>query len=186
MADYQALKDDLIGQLSGTVLEIGAGRGRNFARLNRDARWIGLEPSAKRRAQLWSAAQAYGHRDPVLTGSAESIPLADRSVDAVFGTVVLCSVSNTAKVLAEVRRVLKSGGKFVFFEHVAAPAGTVTFALQRVWGPISVAFGGCHLERDTWRELAEAGFATVSSRWFVPSAPWSIHGRYLAGHATVS
>jgi hypothetical protein len=81
MAAYQDRKQQLLSSLSGTVLEIGAGRGRNFAMLSRHVHWVGLEPARNRHARLAAVAARYGHRDPeILAAPAEAIPLADASV----------------------------------------------------------------------------------------------------------
>ncbi|MGH3376208.1 MAG: hypothetical protein ACRDP6_15850, partial [Actinoallomurus sp.] len=66
MAAYAARKRELLGGLTGTVLEIGAGGGVNFGYLRRDVRWLGLEPSRSRRRRLARTAAAHGHRAEVL------------------------------------------------------------------------------------------------------------------------
>src|SRR5262245_58612367 len=125
MAEYQQRKRELLAGLDGTVLELGAGRGGNFALLRGGVHWIGLEPQGRRHAKLIANARRSGRTDPqILVAPAEAIPLGDATVDAVFGTVVLCSVTDQAQALAEIRRVLKPGCPYAFFEHVASPPGT--------------------------------------------------------------
>src|SRR5690242_6004104 len=81
----------------------------------------------------------------IRTLMAERLPAEDDSVDAVVSTLVLCSACDPARVLREIRRVLKPGGRFVFLEHVAAPQGTRLRTVQRwirpVWRRIA---DGCH------------------------------------------
>lgn len=167
MAAYAARKRELLGGLTGTVLEIGAGGGVNFGYLRRDVRWLGLEPSRGRRRRLARTAAAHGHRAEVLAAPAERIPLAHAAVDAVVSTITLCSVRDQAATLAEILRILRPGGAFVFFEHVAAPAGTPSRLLQRCWAPISRRFdAGCDPARETWRAVEAAGFADVRLRWY--------------------
>ena len=75
------------------------------------------------------------------------------------GTYVLCSVTDPAAALAEVRRVLVPGGRVVFVDHVQAPPRTLKRFVQRVATPISKRVcHGCHWDRDTERALVEAGF----------------------------
>ncbi|GIH04683.1 hypothetical protein Rhe02_27500 [Rhizocola hellebori] len=184
---FYALMDQLIGGVGGRVLEIGAGRGRNFDRLRRDIEWIGLEPDPARRRVLSQVAAAHGHSSPILEGGAEQIPLPDASVDAVVARVVLCSVADQAKVLAEVKRVLKPGGEFIFFEHVAARRGSWSYWLQRAWAPFSRRFdGGCDPTRQTWRSINEAGFAQVDMRWFRTKLFFDTDARYIGGVAVTS
>jgi ubiquinone/menaquinone biosynthesis C-methylase UbiE len=86
------------------------------------------------------------------------VPLPDGSVDAVLSTVVLCSVRDQERAVAEAVRVLRPGGRFVFFEHVAAPEGTWTRRLQGLSAPFSRLLDhGCDPTRQTWRTLERSG-----------------------------
>jgi ubiquinone/menaquinone biosynthesis C-methylase UbiE len=75
--------------------------------------------------RLRRRAQALGIAAQSLAASAQRLPFADESVDVVLSTLVLCSVPDPAAALAEVRRVLRPRGRFVFVEHVAAPPRTM-------------------------------------------------------------
>jgi ubiquinone/menaquinone biosynthesis C-methylase UbiE len=131
----------------------------------------------------WTAAR-YGQYAPVIPAPAERIPLPDASVDAVAATLVLCSVADQGRVLAEVRRVLRPGGRFVFFEHVAAPAGTWSRRLQRCWAVLSRRLdAGCDPGRDTWRSIEAAGFREVRARWYARRSCFGIYSPFLAGVA---
>ena len=162
LIDDDALDDlerEFVGRVRGRVLEIGAGDGANFGAFDPDVQWQGLEPDAKRRAELATRAREWRHEAAPLDAHAERIPLPDASVDAVVGTYVLCSVGDPAAALAEVLRVLVPGGRVVFVDHVLAPPRTLKRAVQRVATPISKRVcHGCHWDRDTERTLAEAGF----------------------------
>ena len=183
MAAYARYTREALGSLSGTVLEIGAGYGANFGYLAAGVDWIGLEPDPAARRRLATLAAAYGYHRPVMASVAERIPLPDASVDAVAGTRVLCSVADQAMVLAQVRRVLRPGGEFVFFEHVAAPRGTASRGLQRCCAPLSRHLAGCDLARETWRAIAAAGFRDVDFRWFSPRPAFGLYSHYLGGTA---
>ena len=111
MAAHATRKRELIGALAGTVLEIGAGAGANFGFLPPGVTWLGLEPDPGRRRRLARAAAARGHRAPVIAAPAERIPLGDATVDAVLATLVLCSVADQGRSLAEVRRVDERGAR---------------------------------------------------------------------------
>lgn len=156
LSAYLRRKEELIGGLRGDVLEIGAGRGANFGLLHRDVRWTGLEPHRRTRERLQR--EAVGRT--VLDAAAEEIPLDDGSVDAVLATAVLCSVRSPERAVAEVCRVLRAGGQFVFVEHVAAPRGTWHRVAQRVIAPVNrVVDRGCDPARETWAVLEAAPFA---------------------------
>ena len=159
------LERELLGRVRGRVLEIGAGAGENFGAWHPDVSWTGLEPDATRRAELATRAREWRHDSPPLDAVAEAIPLPDASLDVVAGTYVLCSVTDLAASLAEVRRVLVPGGRVVFVDHVVAPPRTLKRAVQRIATPISKRVShGCHWDRDPESALADAGFVADEVR----------------------
>jgi ubiquinone/menaquinone biosynthesis C-methylase UbiE len=176
-------KRALLGNLSGDVLEIGPGTGVNFAHLPRGVRWIGVEPNAYLRERLRAEAARRGLSAEVKAGTADRLPLPDRSVDAVISTLVLCSVPDVDAVLGEVRRVLRPGGRFVFLEHVGAPPGTWLRTIQRLARPIWRVVGdGCHPDRDTVAAIERAGFADLRAERF--DVPVGLVSPHAAGVAT--
>ena len=100
---------------------------------------------------------------------------------------VLCSVPNVEGALAEVKRVLKPGGKFLFIEHVLAPEPDRKLRLfQHILNPLQQATAdGCHLDRDTLKSIQSAGFANVDASSFVVPGLGLI-GPHVAGIATVN
>ncbi|MEV7232003.1 class I SAM-dependent methyltransferase [Polymorphospora sp. NPDC051019] len=181
---YDAAKSAAIGGLRGTVLEIGAGRGRNFGRLHPDVTWIGCEPDRRRRTELARTAHGFGHTREPLASAAESVPLPDASVDAVLATVVLCSVRDQARVLAEIARLLRPGGEFVFAEHVGAPERTWKRALQRVIAPATRLLDhGCDPSRETELSLRRSPLDLVQVEHFDLPALGAITVPYVVGRA---
>lgn len=186
VAAYRSRKAALLRDLHGDVLEIGAGRGANFGYFGNDVRWTGLEPNRRAHRYLRAAARSYGHNAPVLDARAEHIPLPDASMSAVVSSVVLCSVSDQDAALAEVVRVLRPGGRFVFFEHVAAPAGTWSRRLQRLSAPLNKLLDhGCDPARETWLAIERAGFAVTTIDWFTGLRWAGVRIPLIAGSGTV-
>jgi SAM-dependent methyltransferase len=185
LAAYQAAKAAGIGRLSGTVLEIGAGRGRNFTDLRPGVRWIGAEPDARRRTDLAGVARGYGHREPPLDAPAEALPLPGASVDGVLSTGVLCSVRDQDRALAEIARVLRPGGIFVFAEHVAAPPGWKR-RLQKVAAPVTRTLDhGCDPVRETEAAVRRSALTVVRVDTFdLPALP-GLTMPYIVGHAVL-
>lgn len=147
------------------VLEIGCGTRANSAYLPPNARWIGADRNPRMR--------------PPLCAAAERLPFACASVDVVISTLVLCSVADPAVVLAEVRRVLRPGGRFLFLEHVAAPPGTRWRRWQQRLRPFCHACaGGCDPLRNTGATIVAAGFAEVALEEFALGFP------HIVGQAT--
>lgn len=162
---YGEEKRRLLADLSGTVLELGPGTGSNLRYLPAEVRWIGVEPNVHMHAVLRERAR--GRDAEILTGSGESLDVPSESVDAVVCTLVLCSVRDQRAVLAEVRRVLRPGGRFVFLEHVAAPRGSWLRLWQALVAPAwSVCGHGCRPDRETWTAVEAAGFARLDCRRF--------------------
>jgi len=164
---YRQLKGELFGGLAHTVLEIGAGGGANFRYLDPGTHVIALEPNPHMHASLRAAAARHHLTVDVRAGVAEEIPLVDGSVEAVIASLVLCSVSDPARAIAEIHRVLRPGGRLWCIEHVAAAEGTALARAQRlVRRPWRWLFEGCETQRDTAELLRGGGFESVEVRPF--------------------
>jgi ubiquinone/menaquinone biosynthesis C-methylase UbiE len=149
----------VVSAASGRVLEIGIGSGLNLPFYgNSVSQIIGIEPSAK----LLHMARAASWRTSVpldlIEGTAEAIPIDDRSIDTVVTTWTMCSIPVLEHALREMRRVLRPGGRLLFVEHGLAPEPRVRWFQDRltpVWKRFS---GGCHLNRAIMDTVAHAGF----------------------------
>lgn len=173
-----------MGLEGAVVLEIGAGVGANLGYLAPGTELIALEPNVRMHDRLRERAKAAGIEVTIVAGGAEAIPLPDGSVDEVICSLVLCTVEDPVQVLAEIRRVLRPGGRFRFVEHVAAPRRGLRRLLQRVirrpWGWV---FEGCNPGAHTVALLEEAGFRNLrlerrkfkqSLFWPVNTAVWGV------------
>jgi ubiquinone/menaquinone biosynthesis C-methylase UbiE len=98
------------------LLEIGAGTGLNFAYYPREAHGAATEPSREMLRRAREKARPAAVR--LVQNSAEALPFADDSFDAAFATLVFCSVASPPKAFAELRRVVRAGGRIVLLEHV--------------------------------------------------------------------
>lgn len=149
------IRRELLAGLGGDVLEIGAGAGANFALYPEAARVIALEPDPH---MLKRARDKARPNIEIRTGPAERLPFPDASFDAVVSTLVMCSVDDLPRSLAEARRVLRPAGALVFIEHVrgGSALGRAQDIVQPVYGWFS---GGCHANRRTEQALRDAGFA---------------------------
>jgi ubiquinone/menaquinone biosynthesis C-methylase UbiE len=144
----------------GHVLEIGIGSGLNIPLYDpsRVEHLWGLDPSS----EMWAIAQknaAAHHLDAeFIQSGADAIPLDSHSADTVVMTYTLCTIPEIAPALAEIRRVLKPGGKLLFCEHGRAPDASVRRWQERlnpVWRSLA---GGCNLNRPIDQLLEQAGF----------------------------
>lgn len=178
---------EMLTGLRGRVVEVGAGDGRNFALYPPEVTEVlAIEPEP----YLRRLAERTARRAPVpvrvLDGTAESLPLADASCNAVVSSLVLCSVADQSTALAEMRRVLAPGGELRFFEHVVARGRTATAvqsALDRtgLWPRLGA---GCHLSRDTVASIEAAGLTVGEVRRF-SSGPGPAGLPFVLGSARV-
>lgn len=164
--EIRAHREELLQGLSGRVLEVGAGSGANFAHYPPEVtEVVAVEPEPYLREQARTAAASVGVAVTLLDGVADALPAQDGSCDAAVACLVLCSVPDQARALAELRRVLRPGGELRFYEHVresGARAARVQRAVDRTFWPH--AFGGCHTARDTVGAIEAAGFVLEDHR----------------------
>lgn len=170
-SEIAVYKEKLFTQLSGEaskVLEFGVGTGPNFRYYaGAPNRYIvGVDPNKQMEKYARASAEAIGLQSTSFSfvrGVGEALNVEDNSMDAVIGTLVLCSVSDVALTLREVRRVLKPGGLYLFIEHVAAKDGSLLRFVQNVLDPLQqFVADGCHLTRETGKNISEAGFSSVN------------------------
>lgn len=153
-ACLRAWRKELLGELSGAVLEIGAGTGSTLGFYPKAVtRLVMSEPDPHMRRKLAAKAGI-----EVASFSVEDLPF-QNEFDAVVCSLVLCSVKDQKAALARIRRVLKPGGRLVFLEHVAADGKPNRLKWQRRIEPVwKHLMGNCHLTRRTEAEILAAGF----------------------------
>ena len=159
-AGLRAMRVDLLGQASGRTLEVGAGTGVNLEHYPEAVTELVLtEPDTHMAKRLRRKLEA----DPPAVGSVrlletgiETLPFDAGSFDTVVSTLVLCTVPDPELAMAELRRVLKPGGRLIYMEHVrdghGSRRGRVQDLLERPWGFF---LGGCHPNRDTGRMIRD-------------------------------
>jgi ubiquinone/menaquinone biosynthesis C-methylase UbiE len=148
---------ELLADLSGEVLEVGAGTGSTLSLYPKAVtRLVMAEPDPHMRRRLREKPRPAGVE--VSDASLEKLPFDDRSFDAVVCSLVLCSVRDQKAALAQIARVLRPGGRLVFLEHVAADGKPDRLKwqgrIEPVWKHL---MGNCHLTRRTEAAIVAAG-----------------------------
>ncbi len=180
---------ELLAPLSGVVCEVGAGSGSNFEHYPPAVDTVlAVEPDDTLRAAAVRAADRLQSTRPglhiqVLDASADGLPFADGSFDAVVACLVLCSVPYQRTALGQMHRVLRPGGALGVYEHVRSAHRTMARlqdAVVPVWSRLA---GGCHPNRDTLQAVADAGFTVCDSRVLaLPASPPGLP--HVLAHAT--
>jgi len=156
----QEVRQRIIPLAQGAVLEIGVGPGVNFVHYDapRVSRVYALEPNPGMIRLAEQQRRQTQVKIEFLDLPGERIPLPDGSVDTVVSTFTLCTIPGVLAAIQGIGRVLKPGGKFIFFEHGLSPDLQVQ-RWQRWSEPIPhYVFEGCHLTRDIPSLIKSGGF----------------------------
>jgi len=162
--------------LEGSVVEIGFGSGANLPVLPREVTTLhAVEPSEVARARARRRERPTGLEVRHVGVDGESLPLEDHTCDAALTTFTLCTIPDVERALAELRRVVRPGGRIHFLEHGLAPDEDVRRWQRRLEPVQRRVAGGCHLTRDTPALLTDAGFELerVEARYAKGPKPWT-------------
>ena len=160
----RAWRTSLLADITGDVLEIGAGTGLSLSSYPITVTQLTLiEPDVHMRQHLHKAVSLLNIPTEVLSFSGEALDLPSECFDAVVLSLVLCSVTDPYQVLAEAHRLLKPSGRLYFLEHVAAVVDSPRLAWQQRLEPLWKRLAGnCHLTRRTEQQIIDSGFQVDS------------------------
>ena len=144
-------------QAVGEVLEIGIGTGRNLPHYGDDVRLTGVELSPAMLEIARARAHELGREVDLRVGDAQALEFGDESFDTVVCTLSLCTIPDDRAAVAEMRRVLRPGGRLLLLEHVRSPLLPVRLG-QRLLDPLAVRFAADHLLREPLGHLRAEGF----------------------------
>lgn len=164
-AGLSAHRQALLAGASGRVLEIGGGTGANLPFYQDSViELVVAEPEEPMAIRLERKLGGYRIPTRVVRAPAERLPLETASFDCAVATLVLCTVKDPARALAEVRRVLKPGGRLLFLEHVRSDDPKLARWQDRLRVPWSWIGCGCQCNRRTVENIRAAGFAVSDLR----------------------
>ena len=175
--DVDELRAEVVPLAKGAVFELGCGGGFNQRHYDAAAvtSFSGIDPNASLLEAARQRARDKGWEADIREGNGEDIPFHDGAFDTVVCTYTLCSVDDPARVLAEMRRVLKPGGRMLFLEHGKAPdPGPAKWQrrIEPVWKHLA---GNCHLTREIGHSIRKAGFEIepIGRRYFEKAPKWA-------------
>src|SRR4051812_23508201 len=131
----------------GETLEIAVGTAMNLPHYRSGTPLTGIELSPAMLELAKQRATELGREVNFQVGDATALPFEDQSFDTVVCTFALCTIPDDAAAVAEVRRVLRPGGRFLLAEHVRSPKPVIR-RVQQLIDPLSVRFQGDHVARE--------------------------------------
>ena len=156
------LRQTLLADASGRVLEVGGGTGANLPFYGPHVESLTItepEPSTFRRLEPRVREQSPDTK--VLRAPAEDLPFEDNTFDVAVSTLVLCGVDDQARALGELRRVLRPGGQLIFIEHVRSDEPGLARWQDRLNGLIRLV-ACCDCNRRTLDSIEAEGFEVTA------------------------
>jgi ubiquinone/menaquinone biosynthesis C-methylase UbiE len=169
----RAHRELLLASASGDVLEIGGGTGANLPYYGEPVEEVVfIEPDEAMARRLERKVADNKVRARVMRASAEMLPFEDGSFDVAVSTLVLCTVEDQRRALAEIHRVLEPTGRLLFLEHVRSEDPKLARWQDRLNGLNRRLGHGCNCNRDTLAGITNAGFQIADvERDRLPKAP---------------
>jgi ubiquinone/menaquinone biosynthesis C-methylase UbiE len=148
---------------SGDVLEVAIGTGRNLPFYRPEVRLTGVEFSPAMLETARERASAHGRQVDLRLGDAQALDLPDSAFDTVLCTLSLCAIPDERRAIAEMKRVLRPGGRLVLVDHVAG-SPTWVRAVQWLLEMITIPLAGEHFRRRPLRVVQAEGFVVETSQ----------------------
>ena len=150
----------LASRARGRVLEVGVGTGLTLPHYGDVDSLTGLDLSPEMLARARERAAELGRDVELLEGDAERLPMADATFDTVLSALVLCSVPDPARAIAEMKRVLVPGGRLLLLDHVGSTCAPL-YGAQWAFQQVTARLAGEHFTRRQVPLVKDAGFDVV-------------------------
>ena len=177
-------RQKIISRAAGRTLELATGTGLNLPHYGSAVTELVLtEPYPAMVAKLDRKVKSLKRPATIVEAYAESIPYPDESFDTVVGTMILCSAEDPGVVLAEVARLLRKGGQYLFLEHVRNPDPKIARRQDRIQPGWYLFGNGCHCNRDAVATIKKSPLKLEElNEGHIPRA-WSIVEAMVSGRA---
>jgi len=153
---FRRWRKDALSGLSGQVLEVGLGSGRNLKYYPAGCSVTGIDNSKGMLEEARKKARGMKNVNLLLM-DAERLEFPDRSFDYVVTTFVLCTIPDPVQALKEMRRVLKPSGELIALEHMHS-SNPIIARFEDLINPFLYFLLGDHTTRHTLKNIKEAGF----------------------------
>ncbi|KAH8655427.1 methyltransferase type 11 [Xylariales sp. PMI_506] len=173
----------LVKAATGVVLELGPGPGNQIHRFDTSLvkHIYGVEPNARYEDELYAKLHKHNLRDMYTlvvcgiedTEVLKSEGITEGSLDTVLCIQVLCAVQDPKIVMKEVYKLLKPGGKFIFWEH-GWSRDRLTNVAQAIYNPAWSTFIGCHMTRNVLADIVNSGEWENVDEIEEPEDPYSL------------
>lgn len=155
-------KREMLGDLQGIVLELGAGTGNNFQYYGPSARVIAIDISGEMLKRARKKADEAEARIALIQADIEHLPFRKVSLDTLVATCVFCSVPDPVAGFSEARRLLRPSGRFLLFEHVISK-NPVLALFMNLMNPMARLLGP-EINRDTASNMIRAGWKILREK----------------------
>ncbi|MCE7794450.1 class I SAM-dependent methyltransferase [Salipaludibacillus sp. CUR1] len=154
---FRSIRQSLIQKAEGKVLEIGSGTGLNFPYYTKAEAVTAVEPNSVMLRKSKKRIKAAQVPIEAIQADAQKLPFSDDSFDMIVGTLVFCTIPHPDIALKELRRVLKTDGTLLVFEHVRLDRPTAAKMQKWVTPVWKRMCDGCHLDRNTLANIKKSG-----------------------------
>lgn len=155
---FSKWRKDILSGLSGRVLDVGIGTGKNIPHYPDECEIVGVDISDK---MLSHAKEKSAHDNiSLFQMDAENLGFKDNSFDYVITTFVLCSIPDPIAALKEMKRVCKSDGMIINLEHMKSDNRIIAF-IEDLFNPLIVAITGVNINRETVENVKKAGLNVI-------------------------
>jgi ubiquinone/menaquinone biosynthesis C-methylase UbiE len=157
---FSGWRQELLKQVTGKVLEIGVGTGKNLEYYPADVEVTAIDFSPRMIEKAREKTTKINYKINLMVMDTQDLKFPDNSFDTIVTSCVFCSVPDPVKGLKEIRRVCRSGGKVVMLEHVRSHK-PVPGPLMDIMNSVPVHVYRANINRETVANLKTAGFTHI-------------------------
>ncbi len=156
---YSKWRKEIFGNISGRVLEVGVGTGKNIRYYPKDCDVVGMDISSGMLKHAKKRSTGKKNHSLFLM-DAEHLGFKDNCFDFVVTTFVLCSIPEPIGALEEMKRVCKPEGTVINLEHMKSEKRLIAF-FEDIFNPLTTAITGVNINRETVKNIKKAGLNVI-------------------------